>query len=213
VAHESVTGFNTFSYMKQKNISLLLLSLFCFSFNIQESFFEKLIAQAIAQTKKEVVYDATYFQLKYPGGDVPEGKGVCTDVVIRSYRGLGIDLQKEVHEDMQDHFSEYPNYWNLKKPDSNIDHRRVPNLMVFFKRHNAQLPVTNKAEDYKPGDLVCWNLQNKNNSSGVTHIGIVINKRTDDGKRYLIAHNIGWGNKIDDILFEYTIIGHYRYEK
>jgi len=179
----------------------------------QDNFFDKLIAQAIAQAKNAVTYDAAYTQIKYPNGDVAANKGVCTDVVIRSYRGVGIDLQKEVHEDMQKHFGEYPNYWKLKKTDANIDHRRVPNLMTYFKRHGAQLPVTQKAEDYKPGDIVCWNLQSKNSASGITHIGIVTNLKSDDGKRYKIAHNIGAGNKIEDMLFDYTIIGHYRYRK
>lgn len=179
----------------------------------QDNFYDKLIAQALLQTKKEVVYDAAYCSLKYPGGDVPEGKGVCTDVVIRSYRGLGIDLQKEVHEDMQKRFSAYPKYWKLKKPDSNIDHRRVPNLMVYFKKFGTALPISNKPEDYKPGDLVCWNLQNKNTDRGITHIGIVTNIKSDDGRRYKIAHNIGAGNKLEDMLFDYTIIGHFRYGK
>lgn len=179
----------------------------------QESFYDRLGAQALEQTKKEVVYDAAYCVIKYPGGDVPEGKGVCTDVVIRSYRGLGIDLQKEVHEDMKKNFSLYPKYWKLKKPDPNIDHRRVPNLMVFFKRFGTSLPVTNKAEDYKPGDLVCWNLQNKKSDQGITHIGIVTNVKSADGKRYKIVHNIGGGNKLEDMLFDYVIIGHFRYKK
>lgn len=197
-----------------RKIFLLLLATFaCQQLLAQDNFYDKLIAQAIAQTKKEVVYDAAYCTIKYPGGDVPEGKGVCTDVVIRSYRGLGIDLQKEVHEDMVKNFSLYPKYWKLKKPDGNIDHRRVPNLMVFFKRHGASLPVSNNAADYKPGDLVCWNLQNKNSDQGITHIGIVTNVKSADGKRYKIAHNIGAGNKLEDMLFDYTIIGHYRYRK
>jgi uncharacterized protein YijF (DUF1287 family) len=184
-----------------------------FSAFAQDNFFEKLIAQAIAQTKNSVTYDAAYTQIPYPNGDVAANKGVCTDVVIRSYRGIGIDLQKEVHEDMQKHFAEYPAYWKLKKPDSNIDHRRVPNLMTYFKRHGAELSITQKPEDYKPGDLVCWNLQGKNSPSGITHIGIVTNIKSEDGKRYKIAHNIGAGNKIDDVLFDYTIIGHYRFKK
>lgn len=177
-----------------------------------QDIYDKLITQAIAQTKKEVVYDAAYCSLKYPGGDVPEGKGVCTDVVIRSYRGVGIDLQKEVHEDMVKRFSAYPKYWKLKRPDSNIDHRRVPNLMVFFKKYGTTLPITKKAEDYKPGDLVCWNLSNKNTDQGVTHIGIVTDVKGEGG-RYKIAHNIGAGNKLEDMLFDYTIIGHFRYKK
>jgi uncharacterized protein len=199
--------------MKLSSFFSFLLLLACSQLKSQDTFFNKLIAQAIAQTKIAVTYDAAYTQIKYPNGDVSSDKGVCTDVVIRSYRGIGIDLQKEVHEDMQKHFSEYPAYWKLKKPDSNIDHRRVPNLMVYFKRHNAQLPITQKAEDYQPGDLVCWNLQGKNTPAGITHIGIVTDLRSDDGKRYKIAHNIGGGNKIEDMLFDYVIIGHFRYKK
>jgi len=194
-----------------KNLFSLLL-LFTISLSAQDNFYDKLSTQAIAQTKKEVVYDAAYCKLKYPGGDVPEGKGVCTDVVIRSYRGLGIDLQKEVHEDMQKRFSGYPKYWKLKRPDPNIDHRRVPNLMVFFKKFGTTLPISDKAEDYKPGDLVCWNLQNKKTDQGITHIGVVTNVKGEGG-RYKIAHNIGAGNKLEDMLFEYTIIGHFRYKK
>lgn len=197
--------------MKTKLFLLFFLS--TFFLKSQNTFFEKLIAQAIAQTKIEVTYDPAYTQISYPNGDVASNKGVCTDVVIRSYRGVGVDLQKEVHEDMQKHFSEYPKYWKLKKPDTNIDHRRVPNLMIFFKRHGAELPISQKPEDYKPGDMVTWNLQGKNTPGGITHIGIVINQKSTDGKRFMIAHNIGAGNKIDDILFDYVIIGHYRYQK
>ena len=194
--------------------SLLVFFLLFASFaHAQENFYDKLVAQALVQTKKEVVYDPAYCVIKYPGGDVPEGKGVCTDVVIRSYRGLGIDLQKEVHEDMKKNFSLYPKYWKLKKPDSNIDHRRVPNLMVFFKRFGTSLPVTDKAEDYKPGDIVCWNLHNKKSDQGITHIGIVSNVKNTDGKRYKIVHNIGGGNKLEDMLFDYVVIGHFRYKQ
>jgi hypothetical protein len=198
-----------------KKILLLLSFLILESSQIppQDDFYNKLVTQAIAQTKKEVLYDAAYYVLKYPGGDIPEGKGVCTDVVIRSYRALGIDLQKEVHEDMAKNFPVYPKYWKLKKSDSNIDHRRVPNLMVFFTRHGTTLPISQNPANYKPGDLVSWNLQNKNSDQGITHIGIVTNIKSDDGKRYKIAHNIGAGNKLEDMLFDYTIIGHYRYKK
>ncbi len=195
--------------MKTKIFLLLLLS----SQLKSQTFFEKFITQAIAQTKIQVTYDPAYTQIKYPNGDVAANKGVCTDVIIRSYRGVGIDLQKEVHEDMQKHFSEYPKYWKLKKTDTNIDHRRVPNLMVFFKRQGAALTISQKPEDYKPGDLVTWNLQGKNTPGGITHIGIVINQKSEDGKRCMIVHNIGGGNKMDDVLFDYVIIGHYRYQR
>ncbi len=187
-------------------ISLLLLSnIIAFS---QTTFSDKLSAAAIELTEQTVSYDPTYFTIAYPNGDVPQGKGVCTDVVIRAYRKLGIDLQKEVHEDMKKNFSLYPKTWGLKGCDKNIDHRRVPNLMVFFKRFGKVKPMSTKAEDYAVGDLVCWNL-----GGGITHIGIVVNKKSADGKRNLIVHNIGGGQVLADCLFDYKIIGHYSYEK
>src|SRR5689334_5298937 len=137
-------------------------------------FLDKLVEAAIERTSHEVRYDASYFKIDYPGGDVPAEVGVCTDEVIRSYRALGVDLQKEVHEDMDRDFDAYPHKWGLKKPDSNIDHRRVPNLMVFFERQGASLPVTEDARDYKPGDIVTWDL-----NAQMTHIGIVVNVPSD----------------------------------
>jgi uncharacterized protein YijF (DUF1287 family) len=200
--------------MMPKYYKIVLFCLFftLFSFNQDSGFFQKLVVQAINQTKIKVTYVPAYVQIKYPNGDVPSNTGVCTDLVIRAYRGVGIDLQKEVHEDMVKHFKDYPKLWKLKAPDTNIDHRRVPNLMTYFKNKKAELVVTDKAEDYKPGDLVTWNLQNKKVVSGITHIGIVVDQRSPDGKRYLIAHNIGGGNNIEDMLFSYTIIGHYRFK-
>ena len=171
------------------------------------TFAGRLSSAAISLTKQEVLYDPSYYVLDYPGGDVPEGRGVCTDVVIRAYRKLGIDLQKEVHEDMMAFFHQYPKNRGLSKPDKNIDHRRVPNLMTFFSRHGEIRPITNKAEDYLPGDLVCWDL-----GQGLTHIGIVVDKKSADGKRYLIVHNIGGGQVLADCLFTYKIIGHYLYD-
>ncbi|MEI8202370.1 MAG: DUF1287 domain-containing protein [Bacteroidota bacterium] len=174
----------------------------------QKRFFDKLSDSAIELTKQKVTYDPAYFTIKYPNGDVPTDKGVCTDVLIRAYRKLGIDLQKEVHEDMKSHFDKYPKKWGLKHTDSNIDHRRVPNLMVFFSRHGVVKPISSKAEDYQAGDLVCWNL-----GGGITHIGIVVNKKSADNKRPLIVHNIGGGQVLADCLFDYKIIGHYQYQK
>jgi uncharacterized protein YijF (DUF1287 family) len=144
----------------------------------------------------------------YPGGDVPSNKGVCTDVVIRAYRKLNIDLQKEVHEDMRDHFDKYPKNWGLKTTDRNIDHRRVPNLMVFFSRLGQELPITMKSSDYQAGDIICWNL-----GGSITHIGILVNRKSSDGERFLVVHNIGGGQVLADCLFNFKIIGHYRYEK
>ena len=170
-------------------------------------FHDRLVEAAVERTSHQVRYDATYFRIPYPGGDVPAGVGVCTDEVIRSYRAVGVDLQREVHEDMAANFSAYPRKWGLKKTDTNIDHRRVPNLMVFFERQGAALPVTDRAADYKPGDVVTWDLGN-----GLTHIGIVVNipSEADEG-RLLIEHNIGAGPQIEDVLFNWKITGHYRY--
>ena len=145
------------------------------------------------------------FALPYPGGDVPADTGVCTDEVIRAYRAVGIDLQKEVHEDMVANFSAYPRKWGRREPDSNIDHRRVPNLMVFFSRKGESLPITDRAEDYAPGDLVTWDL-----GGGLTHIGMVVDRKTMFTRRYMIVHNIGAGPKMEDVLFNWKITGHYR---
>jgi uncharacterized protein YijF (DUF1287 family) len=165
-----------------------------------------LIAAAIERTNHQVTYDGSYRRLDYPGGDVPDNIGVCTDVIIRSYRAIGIDLQRLVHEDMVESFNAYPNFWGLTRPDSNIDHRRVPNLQRFFARHGNEFPVTTRADDYKPGDLVTWMLP-----GNLPHIGIVTDRFVDNGSRLLIVHNIGSGPKIEDILFRFPITGHYRY--
>jgi len=166
----------------------------------------KLVAAAIERTTHNVRYDGSYRKIAYPGGDVPDNVGVCTDVIVRSYRALGIDLQKEVHEDMRRHFSLYPKKWGLKKPDTNIDHRRVPNLQTFFTRHGQKLPVSDDAEAYRPGSLVTWMLP-----GNLPHIGIVTDRRSEDGRRPLIVHNIGAGTVLEDMLFAYKITGHYRY--
>lgn len=174
----------------------------------QETFNDNLVIAAISLTKDRVVYEPGYFSIDYPNGDVPSDKGVCTDVVIRAYRKVGIDLQKEVHEDMKRNFSAYPNLWGLKSPDKNIDHRRVPNLMKYFERHGESLVTSSKPKDYNPGDIVCWNL-----GGAITHIGIVINQKSADGVRYKVVHNIGAGQVAEDMLFDYKIIGHYRFKK
>lgn len=171
------------------------------------TFFGRLSDSAISLTLQKVTYDPTYFEIPYPNGDVPPDKGVCCDVVIRAYRKLGIDLQKAVHEDMTANFARYPHKWGLTSTDKNIDHRRVPNLMTFFERHNADLPVTNNPLDYKPGDIVCWRLP-----KDLTHIGIVIDSMAGNEKRNLIVHNIGGGQVVADCLFRFDIIGHYRYK-
>lgn len=174
----------------------------------QINFYNRLADSTLFLTKQRVQYDPTYFQIKYPGGDVPANKGVCTDVVIRAYRKLGIDLQKEVHEDMKAHFNQYPKIWGLSGPAKNIDHRRVPNLMTFFSRHGTVKKLSQSPKDYTPGDIVCWDL-----GGGITHIGIVVKQKSADGQRNLIVHNIGGGQVLADCLFSYKIIGHYRYGK
>lgn len=188
----------------------LLIFFFLLSFSgfTQSDFYTRLADSTYTLTKQQVTYDPAYFSIPYPNGDVPKDKGVCTDVVIRAYRKMGIDLQKEVHEDMKKNFGLYPKKWKLTKTDTNIDHRRVPNLMTFFSRFGTVLSMTTESKDYKPGDIVCWDL-----GKGITHIGIVSNKRSGDGKRYQIIHNIGAGQVLQDCLFSYKITGHYRYKK
>lgn len=161
---------------------------------------------AIAQAGVTTGYDPAYVALEYPGGDVDEKTGVCSDVVVRAFRKAGIDLQKEVHEDMKAARSEYPTKWGANSPDKNIDHRRVLNLMKYFERRGKSLPISDDAADYQPGDIVAWEL-----SSGIDHIGIVTNMISDSDKRLLIVHNIGAGTRIEDVLLAWTIKGHYRF--
>jgi len=178
----------------------------------QQLFLDRFVAAAIERTHHVVRYDPAYVRIPYPGGDVPAGTGVCTDEVIRVYRAVGIDLQKEVHEDIAAHPSLYPHKWNRAAiqtnfaTDPNIDHRRVPNLMVFFARHGQSLLLSADAKDYRPGDLVTWNL-----GGGITHIGIVVSQKSPQTGRNLIVHNIGQGPQMEDVLFNWKIIGHYRY--
>ena len=188
---------------------LLLIPLLLFlNISIAQTAVEQLTLSdaALELTEQNVTYDPSYFSIAYPNGDVPSDKGVCTDVIIRAYRKLGIDLQKEVHEDMKANFNVYPKIWGLRTTDKNIDHRRVPNLMTYFKREGAEKSISNKASDYLPGDVVCWNL-----GGAISHIGIVVDKKSSDGERNLIVHNIGRGQVVEDMLFDFKIIGHYRY--
>ncbi len=173
------------------------------------TFAEKLVQAALERTTHDVTYDGRYLKIAFPMGDVPNSIGVCTDVIIRSYRELGIDLQQLVHEDIRKNFKLYPNQqrWGLTRPDTNIDHRRVPNLRVFLSRHGESLPVSDRSEDYLPGDLVTWKLNEK-----MLHIGIVADEKAYmNPSRNLIIHNIGRGPELSDILFDYEITGHYRY--
>lgn len=172
--------------------------------------FEKdLTSAALERTRHEIQYDGSYYPIPYPNGDVPAHLGVCTDVVIRSYRALGTDLQRLVHEDMRSNFAQYPSQriWGLNSTDRNIDHRRVPNLQVFFTRHGKKLPVSDKGQDYAPGDLVTWMLP-----GNLPHIGIVTDKHSPLTGNPLIVHNIGLGPKLEDTLFLFEITGHYRYQ-
>jgi uncharacterized protein len=164
----------------------------------------KLIEGAKRQVGVTLSYNGSYRRIAYPNGDVPMTTGVCTDVVIRAFRHAGLDLQVLVHEDMKRNFDKYPKTWGLRRPDTNIDHRRVPNLAKFFTRRGKSVPVTRRGADYKPGDIVTWRL-----ASGVPHIGLVSDVRRGD--RYLMVHNIGAGTQIEDVLFAYEVTGHYRW--
>ena len=193
-----------------------------------EAFAARLTEAAIARTKARVIYDPAYRKLSYPGGDVPLDRGVCSDVVVRSYRALGIDLQKLVHEDMRRSFRSYPRRWGLRRPDRNIDHRRVPNLRTYFKRHGKALVPSADGNSYQPGDLVTWDIakpfkavelqgrlslrKGRQRFAQTPHIGIVSSKRSADGQRPLIVHNIGWGTRLEDMLFNFRITGHYRFQ-
>lgn len=170
-------------------------------------FLRRLVAAAVERTHHTVRYDSAYVRIPYPNGDVPSDTGVCTDEIIRSYRAVGVDLQREVHEDIVRNPAAYPlKQLGISHADTNIDHRRVPNLMAFFSRKGEKLPITSNAEDYSPGDLVTWDL-----GSNVPHIGIVVDRRANASSRYMIVHNIGRGPQMEDVLFDWKITGHYRY--
>ncbi len=199
----------TFSCKKAENLAILAEN----KTSIIEkpsTFDEKLSNAALSIIDENVVYTPSYVSIKYPNGDVPAKTGVCTDVVIRAYRKLNIDLQKEIHEDLKANFSAYPNLkkWGLKNPDTNIDHRRVPNLEIFFERKGKKLAVSNDANDYKTGEIVTWMIGGK-----LPHIGIITNKKSSDGKRLMIVHNVGGGQVLEDCLFNYPIVGHFKYSK
>lgn len=188
-----------------------LLYLFCINLGCAsaETFEQLLVDAAIERTSHQVSYDGSYYSIDYPNGDVPKNIGVCTDVIIRTYRAMNIDLQQLVHQDMNNHFLSYPSkrIWGLNKTDKNIDHRRVPNLQVYFSRNGQSLPVTLNKNDYLPGDIVTWMLANN-----LPHIGIVVGNNSIETGNPLIVHNIGLGPKQEDMLFKYKITGHYRYK-
>ncbi|MCI0336801.1 MAG: DUF1287 domain-containing protein [Acidobacteria bacterium] len=167
---------------------------------------EKALANSIEQTTKTLSYDPSYVKLDYPNGDVPIERGVCADVIVRAFRQGGVDLQKEVHEDMSKNFAKYPQKWGAKKPDKNIDHRRVPNLMTWFERQGKSLSLSKDGKSFLPGDVVSWELED-----GRFHIGIVSQIKVKDTDRYAIVHNIGLGARLEDVLFEWKVIGHYRF--
>ncbi len=158
------------------------------------------------RARHDVRYDPSYVSIAYPMGDVPANTGVCTDVVIRSFRMMGIDLQQLVHEDMKRNFRKYPKIWGLKRPDPNIDHRRVPNLETFLTRKGAALPVSSDPAVFRPGDIVTWRLP-----GNLPHMGIVTTRTAASGFP-MIAHNIGAGPQIEDMLFDYKITGHFRWD-
>lgn len=164
------------------------------------------VEAAIEQSKVTTGYDPSWVKIDYPNGDVSSDTGVCSDVIVRAFRKVGIDLQKEVHEDMTRAWSEYPKKWGAQGTDTSIDHRRVLNLTTYFERQHKSLPVTNERADYLPGDLVAWEL-----SEGVEHIGILTNLSSEPDQHYLVVHNIGAGARVEDVLLAWKIIGHYRY--
>lgn len=175
------------------------------------SFASQLSNAALGRLRSNVTYNGSYVKIAYPWGDVPQNIGVCTDVVIRSYRKLGIDLQQQVHRDISSAFYAYPNpkKWGLSRPDTNIDHRRVYNLRAFFARRGAALPITRNPTDYRPGDIVTWML-----GPDLPHIGVVVNRPSKaDPRRKMIVHNIARGPQMEDILFRFPITGHYRYTR
>jgi uncharacterized protein YijF (DUF1287 family) len=165
------------------------------------------VVAARAQVGVTVHYDPAYSRIRYPMGDVPIERGVCADVIVRAFRADGIDLQKLVHEDIAAHFAAYPHLWGLRGADANIDHRRVPNLETFFRRKGYALRATTASQDYRPGDIVSWRLPN-----GLAHIGLVSDHLAPDGSdRPLVIHNIGAGTQEEDVLFAWTVVGHFRW--
>ena len=194
--------------MKRILIALLLIQLLPASGIAQNLLPKDITHAALARTQKDITYDGRYFSIPYPNGDIPDYLGVCTDVVIRTYRKSGIDLQKLVHEDMRANFALYPKRWGLRKPDRNIDHRRVPNLETYFSRHGQSFKVSKKPTSYRPGDLVTWDLDP--GRSELPHIGILVPSPNGKGQPWVV-HNIGAGPELSDSLFAWKITGHFRF--
>lgn len=167
---------------------------------------KQFIDAAVEQSKITTGYDPSWVKIDYPNGDVPAETGVCSDVIVRAFRKAGIDLQKEVHEDMIRAWANYPKKWGAKGTDTSIDHRRVLNLMTWLNRQGKSLPITQDRTNYRPGDVVAWDLGN-----GLEHIGILTNVSSEADQHYLIVHNIGAGARIEDVLLSWKIVGHYRY--
>lgn len=188
---------------------LTLLCFFLSSFANASTFNEDIVKSLLERTIHEVIYDGSYTSIAYPNGDVQKNIGVCTDVLIRAYRTIGTDLQKLVHEDMKANFDFYPSkrIWGLYSTDRNIDHRRVPNLQAFFKRHGLTLKISKNKADYAVGDIITWMLP-----GNLPHIGMVIDQVSAKTGNPMIVHNIGRGPKVEDMIFNYKITGHYRFE-
>ncbi len=187
--------------------AILSLILMILGFQTARADFSRDLAMAAEdRANHRVTYDPKYVSIPYPNGDVPADTGVCTDVVVRSYRAMGIDLQRLVHEDMKRNFRKYPKIWGLKRPDPNIDHRRVPNLEMFLTRRGASLPISTDPSKFLPGDVVTWRMRD-----GQPHMGIVSTRKSRDGVP-LIAHNIGAGPQVENMLFALKIHGHFRWD-
>ena len=187
---------------------LLIGLLLCTQVAFSQNFELDVVEAALERTNHNVRYDGRYLSIPYPNGDVPANIGVCTDVIVRTYRAIGTDLQQLVHEDMVANFEAYPSkrIWGLSRTDKNIDHRRVPNLQAFLSRHGEVLAVSNDASDYKAGNIVTWMLP-----GNLPHIGLITNKISALTGNPMVVHNIGAGPKLDDVLFSYSMAGHYRY--
>ncbi len=190
----------------QEGASMEQAALLIPSLEKSKSFGNGLAAAALAHSGNAVTYDPAYYKIAYPDGDVPPNKGVAADVVVRCYRGMGMDLQVLVHEDMAEGFRLYPQLWGASGPDTNIDHRRVANLQRFFEHKGQTVTPSRNAADYRPGDIVVWSLANAE-----SHIGIIVPGPGDHAGEAWVVHNMGAGVKWENILFDYSIQRHFRF--